>query len=62
MTLTEVSVELQYSKIYYLTDASDKLLQRSTDEYRSGKRDMHEITEDFYDTEKLGHRLTRLNK
>jgi hypothetical protein len=45
--LTETSVELQYSEIYYLTDASNKWLQRSTDEYRSGKSDMHEITKDF---------------
>jgi hypothetical protein len=47
--LTGASVELQYSEIYYLTDASNKWLQRSTDEYRSGKSDMHEITKDFYE-------------
>jgi hypothetical protein len=47
--LTEASVELQYSEIYYLTDASNKWLQRSTDKYRSGKSDMHEITKDFYE-------------
>jgi hypothetical protein len=57
--LTEASVELQHSEIYYSTDASNKWLQRSTDEYRSGKSDMHEITKDFM---KLGHRLTYLNK
>jgi hypothetical protein len=49
ITLTEASVELQYSELYYLTDASNKWLQRCTDEYRSGKSDMHEITKDFYE-------------
>jgi hypothetical protein len=47
ITLTEASVELQYSEIYYLTDASNKCLQRSVDEYLPEKSDMHEISEDF---------------
>jgi hypothetical protein len=47
--LIEASVELQYSEIYYLTDASNKWLQRSVDEYLPEKSDMHEITEDFYE-------------
>ena len=31
-----------------------KWLQRRTEEYRSGKNDMHEAIEDFDDMEKLG--------
>jgi len=33
---------------------SIKWLQRRTEEYRSGKNDMHETVEDFGDIEKLG--------
>ena len=34
---------------------SIKWLQKRTEEYRSGKNDMHETIEDFDDMEKLGH-------
>ena len=30
-------------------------LQRRTEEYRSGKSDMHETVDDFDDMEELGH-------
>ena len=36
------------------TEDSIKWLQRRTEEYRSGKSDMHEAIEDFDDIEKLG--------
>ena len=35
-------------------DDSIKWLQRRTEEYRSGKNDMHETIEDFDNMEKLG--------
>jgi hypothetical protein len=40
-----------------LTDASDKWLQRRTEEYRFGKSDMHETIEDFNNTKKFGQEL-----
>jgi hypothetical protein len=42
ITLTEASVELQYSEILCLTDAIDKSPRRCDVDYRSGKSDMHE--------------------
>jgi hypothetical protein len=42
ITLIEASVELQYGEILCLIDAIDKWSQRRDEEYRSGKRDMHE--------------------
>ena len=44
---------------------SIKWLQQHTDEYRSGKSDMHEAIEDFDDMEKLdrdSYRLIHLKK
>src|SRR3954471_18546633 len=36
-------------------NSSIKWLHQRTEEYRSGKNDMHETIEEFEDTEKLGH-------
>jgi hypothetical protein len=59
----EASVGWQHSEIRCLTNASSTWLERCSEEYRSRKNDMHEIVEDFHDNmDKLGHRLTYLNK